>query len=124
MDWRFFVNDVLIQTGNIGDGHSSTSESPARFGSIICVDKGDVVRVEYQRTTAHSTIAVLDLTIETPPTCRADFDVSHAVDIPDLLRLLADWGQSGACVVADANEDGVVDILDLLLVLAEWGPCD
>jgi cytosine/adenosine deaminase-related metal-dependent hydrolase len=41
-----------------------------------------------------------------------------AVDVADLLAVLAAWGQGG--VPADVNGDGIVDVLDLLLVLAEW----
>ena len=42
-----------------------------------------------------------------------------AVDIRDLLLVLAEWGECELCF-ADLNGDGVVDIADLLLVLASW----
>ncbi|MBT8484291.1 MAG: hypothetical protein HKO59_04410 [Phycisphaerales bacterium] len=54
--------------------------------------------------------------------CAADVDESGAVDIIDLLAVLAAWGPCDACV-ADIDGDGVVGFLDLLRVLAEWGPC-
>jgi len=54
-------------------------------------------------------------------TCPADVDGSGAVDVPDVLEILAAWGQSG--VPADVNGDTVVDVLDFLEVLSAWGPC-
>jgi hypothetical protein len=53
--------------------------------------------------------------------CPGDIDGNGSVDVPDLLAVLAAWGQSG--VPEDVNADGTVDVLDLLAVLAEWGPC-
>jgi hypothetical protein len=44
-----------------------------------------------------------------------------AVDVLDLLAVLAAWGQTG--VPEDVNGDGAVNVLDLLAVLGEWGPC-
>ena len=47
---------------------------------------------------------------------------SGAVDVPDLLTLLAAWGTT---VVGppDFSGNGVVDVPDLLALLALWGPC-
>ena len=52
--------------------------------------------------------------------CPADIDGSGAVDILDLLTLLADWGN---CCVGDLNGDGTTDVDDLLDLLGMWGPC-
>ena len=43
-----------------------------------------------------------------------------AVDVPDLLVLLATWGLPGPC---DIDGSGTVAVPDLLELLAKWGPC-
>ena len=43
------------------------------------------------------------------------------VDVGDLLRVLALWGQTVA--ECDTNFDGVIDVVDLNRVLGEWGAC-
>jgi hypothetical protein len=53
--------------------------------------------------------------------CIADIVPNCAVDVLDLLELLASWGDTG--VPADINGDGIVDVVDLLILLSEWGPC-
>jgi V8-like Glu-specific endopeptidase len=45
-----------------------------------------------------------------------------AVDIQDLLLVIASWGATGIDE-ADVNLDNVVNITDLLAVIAVWGPC-
>jgi hypothetical protein len=53
--------------------------------------------------------------------CPADVNGNGAVDVSDLLAVLAAWG--GADPDADLNGDGTVDVSDLLDLLAAWGPC-
>ena len=53
--------------------------------------------------------------------CLADIDETCAVDIGDLLAVLARWGPC-ACR-EDLDRSGAVDIGDILMVLATWGPC-
>ncbi len=48
---------------------------------------------------------------------------SGAVDVSDLLNVLARWGLCECCG-ADTNSDGSVDVTDLLAVLAAWGSCE
>ena len=43
-----------------------------------------------------------------------------AVDVPDLLALLATWGSPGPC---DFDASGTVVVPDLLKLLANWGAC-
>jgi len=57
------------------------------------------------------------------PSCPADVDGSGAVDVGDILGVLAAWGPCAACP-ADVDGTGVVDTADLLEVLAGFGPCD
>ncbi len=47
---------------------------------------------------------------------------SGAVDVPDLLALLAVWNIPGANI-CDFNGDGTANVPDLLKLLANWGPC-
>ncbi len=52
-----------------------------------------------------------------------DLDGNGSVGVPDLLLLLAAWGQcpaEGACP-ADLDENGTVGVPDLLILLANWG---
>jgi len=52
----------------------------------------------------------------------ADLDGNGAVDIVDLLLLLAAWGPNPGHP-ADLDGDGAVGITDFLELLASWGPC-
>ncbi len=47
---------------------------------------------------------------------------SGAVDVPDLLALLAVWNIPGASP-CDFTGDDIVNVPDLLKLLANWGPC-
>jgi hypothetical protein len=53
--------------------------------------------------------------------CPADLDGSGAVDVADLLALLAAWGEPGG--PADLDHSGTVDVQDLLTLLGAWGTC-
>ncbi len=55
--------------------------------------------------------------------CPWDLDDSGDVDVPDLLRLLATWGNIPTPDPPDFDGDGVVAVPDLLTLLANWGPC-
>jgi probable HAF family extracellular repeat protein len=55
-------------------------------------------------------------------TCPADVDGDDAVNVPDLLAVLAAWGPCAGCP-EDIDGDGIVGIDDLLAVLQAWGPC-
>ena len=56
------------------------------------------------------------------PPCAADIVSDGAVDVSDLLHLLAAWGECTGCA-ADLTGDEIVDVSDLLELLANWGPC-
>jgi hypothetical protein len=53
--------------------------------------------------------------------CLADFTDDNAVNINDLLVVIATWGTSGP--LGDSNYDGIVNIEDLLVVISGWGDC-
>ena len=66
--------------------------------------------------------------------CTYNANIDDAIDVIDLLGLLALWGPCPSpCTpgvpnapddcFADGNRDCVVDVLDLLGLLAAWGPC-
>ena len=54
--------------------------------------------------------------------CPADTTGDGAVNVSDLLDLLAAWGPNPGHP-ADINGDGAVNVTDLLALLAAWGPC-
>ena len=56
------------------------------------------------------------------PVCAGDANGDGAVNINDLLLVVANWGQTGINP-ADVNGDSTVNIQDLLAVVAAWGPC-
>ena len=54
--------------------------------------------------------------------CIADLNGDNFVSVPDLLKVLSNWGDCPTCP-ADITGDGVVNVLDVLEVLLAWGPC-
>ena len=50
-----------------------------------------------------------------------DLNCDGAVNVTDLLLLLAQWGQDRT--EGDLNCDGDVGVADLLDLLGAWGPC-
>lgn len=54
--------------------------------------------------------------------CDGDVNGNGAVDVKDILAVLAAFGSSDTS--GDANGDGTVDVNDILLVVGAWGPCD
>lgn len=60
--------------------------------------------------------------VPTAAPCPADFTGDGAVDVSELVNLLAAWGSCPGCS-EDITGDGIVDVLDLVVMLAAWGPC-
>ncbi len=58
-----------------------------------------------------------------PPLTPGDLNGDGAVDVADLLTLLADWGPCRSCTScpADLTGDCNVGVTDLLLLLSNWG---
>ena len=56
------------------------------------------------------------------PCLLADTSGSGAIDVPDLLTLLAAWGMNPGGP-PDLDGNGTVAVPDLLALLAMWGPC-
>jgi len=75
--------------------------------------------------TAYAFELTPDTPITIPDPCPADVDASGAVDLDDLLGVLAAFGACpfNAPCPADTDADEAVDLDDLLTVLSSWGPC-
>ncbi len=79
-------------------------------------NNGDIaMRVHF--TDGTSAIVVAEL-----PKCIGDFNNDGQIGVPDLLILLASWGQCMHCD-EDLTGDDTVGVPDLLQLLALWGPC-
>ena len=65
--------------------------------------------------------AVEAVDIETP--CDGDFDGSGAVDVNDILSLIAAFGPCQDCD-EDLDGNGDVDVNDLLGLISSYGPCE
>jgi hypothetical protein len=81
---------------------------------IVGISGGDGMPSDYEET---------DMSAAGPcvEPCPADLDGSGAVDVADMLALLAAWGATSG--PADLNNDGLVDVDDLLILMAAWGSC-
>jgi hypothetical protein len=77
MDWKLFLNAVLLDSGTLFSGNSFSSVSPDTFDVLVPVTAGDVVKLELVRTPVDP--------------CCADFvgvDLRIAVPEPAALILL------------------------------------
>jgi len=54
--------------------------------------------------------------------CLGDVSGDGAVDVVDLLSVIAVWGPCTGCV-EDINGDSFVDVVDLLEIIGTWGVC-
>ena len=65
-------------------------------------------------------IECVDVTCTVP--CPGDFDLDGAVDVDDLLTIIANYSQTDTPY--DLDGDGAVDVDDLLELISAFGPCD
>ncbi len=56
-----------------------------------------------------------------PMTCDGDVNLDGVVNFTDLNLVLSAFGQSGACLQADADGDGQVNFTDLNIILSAFG---
>jgi hypothetical protein len=62
-------------------------------------------------------------TVTLPP-CDGDISGDGAVNVTDMLLVIAFWGPAQpAFPAADINHDGAVNVNDLLTVIGHWGMC-
>ena len=110
--------DIIIgHSGQIAGGTALMYWRPEDGRGVITLTNGTLV----EETELLCLAAILERLFEPLLLCPADITGDGLVDVLDLLKVLAGWGQSG--VPADVNADGIVDVLDLLEILAAWGPC-
>lgn len=111
----------IVQLNATGAGSLQNSNN---FGGVnpvtgmkVDVDFGEEYLVDLSFAPADLTIGVA-----IPAECSADVNLSGAVDIVDLLSVLAEWGPCSDCR-EDIDGSGSVDFIDVVEVLAAWGPC-
>ena len=80
------------------------------------------VVLPYQFTDSSTCGARYTATLDESFPCNGDINLDNAVDVNDLLILLANWGTDGdgANLAPPTN---IVDVNDLLVILANWGAC-
>ena len=122
LDWRFFVNGALQDSGNIGNGDVWSRLDPRTFGVLTRFAVGDIVKLEFERTHVFGTIAGVNLTITMPAPCPADLNGDDVVNVLDLIVMLGAWGPNPGDP-AELNGDNTVNVLDLILLLGAWGVC-
>ena len=105
--------ETVFETGTVNSQN-------ALEGFIEAEHAAGITHVEVRSSSSGFNCAIDDLRVSSE--CPADLDGSGAVDIGDLLAILAAWGNKGGPEDLDGN--GVVDIGDLLIVLSSWGPCE
>jgi len=66
-------------------------------------------------------ISLVRMTCDDVEPCEGDVDGNGAVNVKDILAVLAAYGSTDSS--GDANGDGVVDVNDILVVVGAWGTC-
>jgi len=69
------------------------------------------------------TFPVLLAVVVNADACPGDANCDSAVNVADLLNVLADWGTDGSANGGDVNCDSAVNVPDLLVVLSHWNVC-
>ena len=136
-----------------GSGTLNTSDGSALYGQGVLLGQPDpFVEDEYELTTsefndAHDTTGWLVLGMSWPSgvgvdgysylgpnatllveyeVCNADIDGNGAVNVTDLLAVIAEWETNcniGNGCSADTDGNGTVNVVDLLAVIDGWGNC-
>lgn len=114
-----------VSTSNLVDNHDNDNKTQADGEAIYCdvlVVNGHLetngYKVYANEIIINGSVSNNDDVIIIIDGIFGDINADGEVNVLDLLRVIADWGQPGGD--ADLNEDGIVDILDFLLVLQEW----
>ena len=58
-----------------------------------------------------------------PVGCPGDMTGDGAVDVVDLVALIAAWGPCAGQCEADMNGDDAVNVTDLVMLITNWGAC-
>lgn len=113
----------LSETIDLAQPDSGWIES-AMFIVPAGVDRGQAYRLEVELdggAQLDASVGLDDFALHIVD-CPADLTGDAAVDVGDLLDMLAAWGPNPGHP-ADLNADGTVNVADLLLLLTAWGPC-
>ncbi len=130
------VAGSTIAIASIGDGVDTTGDSIpdatlVDFSASASVAPGldfsdhpwVYVEVDLEDlTTEEEYEAILRVSFDVGESCAADLTGDESVGVPDLLALLAEWGECPGCP-ADLTGDDTVGVPDLLALLAAWGDC-
>ena len=87
------------------------------FGHGVAINEGGQILLEAFVFSDQNDAFVAILTPVRETT--GDITGDCRVGVPDLVRVLSDWGPCDACP-SDLNEDGIVGMEDLELVLTSW----
>ena len=100
----------VFEDQEIGDTFFADVAAGAGSGALVATRRAD--NLNFQNT------LVVGFDFE----CPGDITGNGAVDVLDLVEMLAAWGTNPGNP-ADLDGDGTVGTLDLLGLLAAWGPC-
>lgn len=96
-----------------------TGEPEEHFDSGFVLGGGDFPEITITMTINDYFCYDTELTVVALPVEPADVNGDGAVDVADLLMVLAAWGPCTECA-ADVDGDGTVNVVDLLMVLSGW----
>ncbi|MDG2201170.1 MAG: hypothetical protein P8K80_08325 [Phycisphaerales bacterium] len=123
------ANVSLIDT-HVNDAGARAAE--AMYVESLVVDAGTTLQTNGLKiycieAVIDETAVVSDLDdiVIIDDSCQGDINGDLAVDVIDLLSVIAEWGPCkvpGGCD-ADIDDSGAIDILDLLAVIGAWGSC-
>ena len=126
------IDDGVTALGSPFAGQVRNSDGMVDSGDwLYCIDRTTDEIHRLDRTTAAAvesfpfesgyTLNAIELFIEGKVI--GDLTCDGAIDVSDLLVLLASWGSCGDIndCPADLDGDGSVDVSDLLMLLANWG---
>lgn len=105
-----------------GEIHDLTARLPTGSGWILesatAVNNGGQILASGQRDGAPGSVLLTPLPAKPAP---GDITADGAVNVSDLLAVIASWGPCAAqpCP-ADLNADSTVNVTDLLIVVANW----
>ncbi|HCH65709.1 MAG TPA: hypothetical protein DFR83_23095 [Deltaproteobacteria bacterium] len=86
--------------------------------AVVPFETDGVVYASRMTRSGETELAATEYSCICPP-IHADFNDDGAVDVQDLMLLLAHWG--GASDACDLNGDGIVGVADLMVLLTEYG---